>query len=302
MHHLSSDLAPNYNSPSELRAFLDTKGLGMRKKYGQNFLINPNTRQKLLDALEIKENDKIWEIGPGLGAMTAGLLDRGAKVNAFEIDPGFSKILTELFGENEKFSLVEGDVLKTWPKVNTDLDMGTEISLFGNLPYNIAAILLADFIEKKMFFKKIVVTVQLETAMRLTAKPGTRDYSSITVLCSSFYKPRPLMIIKPASFFPVPRVDSQGLRLDLLNKNKEMPKYFGPLLRSLFSSRRKTIQNNLISFASSLKLKDGLLASDAAAEVLKQVGIVANLRAETLAPEQFVLLAEIIGELTANDK
>ena len=105
----------NYDSPRELRAFLEGRGLGMRKKFGQNFLINPVARSRLLDALELSPGDAVWEIGPGLGAMTAGLLERGGRVTAFEIDPAFARILREFFAANTAFRLVEGDVLKTWP-------------------------------------------------------------------------------------------------------------------------------------------------------------------------------------------
>ena len=105
----------NYNSAKELRILLEDRGMGMRKKFGQNFLIDPNIRQKLLDALELQCGGKVWEIGPGLGAMTQGLLERGVQVSAFEIDPAFSAALRELYGANSAFSLVEGDVFKTWP-------------------------------------------------------------------------------------------------------------------------------------------------------------------------------------------
>ena len=196
-------LTPNHDSPTQLRAFLDSKELGMRKKYGQNFLVNADIRNKLLDALEIKPGQKVWEIGPGLGAMTKGLLEKNALVTAFEIDPAFSILLRELFNEYKNFTLIEGDVLKTWPGVQES----GELFLLGNLPYNIAATLLANFIEKKRFFKRIVVTVQRETAQRMIAKPGTKDYSSFTVLCSSVYKITPLFIIKSSSFYPVPKVE-----------------------------------------------------------------------------------------------
>jgi 16S rRNA (adenine1518-N6/adenine1519-N6)-dimethyltransferase len=88
----------NYDSPSELRSFLDKLNLGMRKKYGQNFLIDHRVRNTLLDTLEINAGQEVWEIGSGLGAMTKGLLDRGAKVTAFEIDPAFSSLVRDIFG------------------------------------------------------------------------------------------------------------------------------------------------------------------------------------------------------------
>jgi 16S rRNA (adenine1518-N6/adenine1519-N6)-dimethyltransferase len=219
----------------------------MRKKFGQNFLVNPDARGDLLEALEISAGDEVWEIGPGLGAMTAGLLERGGKLTAFEIDPGFCKILKEMFGELENFRLIEGDAAKTWPAAEGGAE--EELCLFGNLPYNAGASLLGDFIEKGRFFKRMVVTVQKEVADRMCAKPGSSGYSSFSVLCSSVYALKPLKVIKGASFYPVPRVDSRAVRLDLLPPGeRERPSLFYPLVRALFSSRRKTIKNSLSVF------------------------------------------------------
>jgi 16S rRNA (adenine1518-N6/adenine1519-N6)-dimethyltransferase len=259
----------------------------MRKKYGQNFLINPVARNKLLDALEINAGQEVWEIGPGLGAMTKGLLEKGAKVWAFEIDPAFSGILREIFSENDNFHLIEGDVLKTWPAVLKE----NEPCLMGNLPYNIAATLLGDFIEKKCFFKRMVVTVQKETAQRMTARPGTKDYSSFTVLCSSVYKITPIMVLKGASFFPEPHVDSQAVRLDLLEE-RQYSRLFYTLVRSLFSSRRKTIQNNLTNFAASVIINKAL-----AERIFKEAGIDGSRRAETLEVKEFAVLAQALEDI-----
>ena len=297
----------NYDSPAELSCFLKYHGLGMRKKFGQNFLINPLLRSRLLDALEIGEGEKIWEIGPGLGAMTRGLLERGCRLTAFEIDPAFSKLLKEFF-PHESFRLIEGDVFKTWPIASAELDGNSpyrELFLFGNLPYNIAAALLADFIEKKRFFKRMVVTVQHEVALRMTAAPGSANYSSFTVLCSSLYRVKKLMIIKNSNFYPVPGVDSQGVRLDLLPGPVNLPALFNPLVRSVFSSRRKTLKNTLTNFASSVILKregvSSLTAAETAAEVFKRTGISGDIRAETLETAGFAALADALEAIVGNE-
>ncbi len=103
----------NYDSPKELKAFLEERGIGMRKKFGQNFMINPYERKTLLDALELPAGAKVWEAGAGLGAMTDGLLKRGAQVTAFEIDPAFARALREFFADGSvegggAFCLVKG--------------------------------------------------------------------------------------------------------------------------------------------------------------------------------------------------
>jgi 16S rRNA (adenine1518-N6/adenine1519-N6)-dimethyltransferase len=281
----------------------------MRKQFGQNFLINSGARNRLLDALELQPGDRIWEVGPGLGAMTAGLLERGAAVSAFEIDPGFIKALGVFFGDNPGFSLIPGDVLKTWPVAYTGITPPVPY-LLGNLPYNIAAALLAEFIEKKRFFTRIVVTVQREVARRMIARPGSEDYSSFSVLCASVYTITPLMILKGASFYPAPKVDSQGVRLDLRRDLDPggYPAPFYPLVRGLFASRRKTVRNNLQSFIlSGILYKKGSQgdvqkhpAQELTLELLKKCGIQPNERAENLGIGEFSALAKELAKADTN--
>jgi 16S rRNA (adenine1518-N6/adenine1519-N6)-dimethyltransferase len=285
----------NYNSAGDLRSFLDENGLGMRKKLGQNFLINPATRQALVSALEdgvvLKEVPEVWEIGPGLGAMTSLLLERGFQVRAFEIDPGFIRILKKLFADNAGFTLVEGDVLKTW-QIQPPAPY-----LLANLPYNIAAALLAAFIEQRRFFRRTVITVQREIARRMAASPGSADYSSFSVLCASAYRVKPLMLIKGASFYPKPNVDSQGVLLELREDAAAFvrPACFYPLVRRLFISRRKTIKNNLGDFFA-MKGCSGS-PSVMAALALEKSLLDGGRRAEELALEDFTVLAKTIEDM-----
>ncbi|MDR0998189.1 MAG: 16S rRNA (adenine(1518)-N(6)/adenine(1519)-N(6))-dimethyltransferase RsmA [Treponema sp.] len=279
----------NYDSPLALKAFLEERGLGMRKKFGQNFLINRDVRRKLVDSLGPEKGEGVWEIGPGLGVMTRDLLDRGCLVRAFEIDPGFIGVLREFFGDRESFLLVEGDVLKTWR-----LQEGADY-LIGNLPYNIAAVLLADMIRGGRLFRRMVVTVQREVARRMAAKPGSADYSSFSVLVGSAYRANPLMLIGGSSFYPPPRVDSQGVLLELLPPEERAGRssLFYPLVRGLFSSRRKTLKNNLQGFVSSRTGGDARALSSSA---LESCGIKPEERAENLSVARFGELALVLEE------
>jgi len=283
----------NYNSAAALRAFLEAEGLGMRKKFGQNFLINPAVRQSLAQALEVESGGEVWEIGPGLGAMTALLLEKGARVTAFEIDSGFIGILKEVFTDEKNFNLVEGDVMKTW-KAQRAVPR-----LLGNLPYNIAAAFLADLIEKGRLFTRMVVTVQKEVALRMAASAGSPDYSSFSLLCSSVYKIKPLMTIHSSSFYPRPNVDSMGVLLE--NKNSApYPETYYPLVRALFASRRKTVKNNLTGFLASsmgkfLPAEGG--AQDLCGSLLRENGLAGSERAEALEPEVFLSLAKSIQNM-----
>jgi 16S rRNA (adenine1518-N6/adenine1519-N6)-dimethyltransferase len=280
----------NYDSPPALKAFLEERGLGMRKKFGQNFLINPAVRRKLVESPGLEKGEQVWEIGPGLGAMTRDLLTAGVRLTAVEIDPGCSKILRELFGGEEAFSLVEGDVLKTWRH-----EAGADC-LLGNLPYNIAAVLLANMIEEGKFFKRMVVTVQKEVARRMAAKPGSADYSSFSVLIGSAYRVVPLMLIGGGSFYPAPRVDSRGVLLELLPETERVQTpLFYQMVRRLFASRRKTVKNNLQGFVSS-RAAAGEDTRDVVSATLEKCGIKPEERAENLDIARFEELATALGE------
>jgi len=283
---------PNYNSAAELRAFLEGKALGMRKKFGQNFLLNPCIRKAIADALEARAGESVWEIGAGLGAMTGLLLEKGLCVRAFEIDQGFIGQLNDFFSANGNFTLVEGDALKTWP------DQPPSDYLLGNLPYNIAATLLADLIVKRRFFRRMVVTVQREVAARMAAPPNSPDYSSFSVLCASAYHVKPLMVIKSSSFYPRPNVDSQAVLMELRDGAEDclLPSCFHPLLRGLFSSRRKTIKNNLAAFLAS-RGKCSVSLQSVLDDIFAQSRLDGGQRAETLAFEDFAALAKVIDNM-----
>ncbi|MBR5934436.1 MAG: ribosomal RNA small subunit methyltransferase A [Treponema sp.] len=287
---------PDYNSAQSIKNFLDTNGLAMQKKFGQNFLINQNARKKIIDALDVNENTTVWEVGPGLGCMTDEILSRNASVTAFEIDKGFANCLKDFFNEysdKNKFSLVEGDVLKTWKKELSAFreKNGKDLPerFFGNLPYNIAATLIAETIEKNIRFEKCVFTIQKEVAKRMSAKPGEDDYSSFSVLCSWAYDVSDIMDLSGSNFWPKPNVDSRSV---LLTKKKDFPccdnpELFCKVQRALFSSRRKTVKNNLTQFLSS---------SDKASYALDKAGIDPTLRAEVLTVGKMLVLSDVINK------
>ena len=251
---------PDYNSVSVLKEILSSNSMAMQKKFGQNFLINENARIKLIDALSVDSSETVWEVGPGLGAMTSEILRRGAKLKVFEIDKGFIQLLKVFFQEEIKsgqLQIIEGDVLKTWKEVFKN--SGFPSRFFSNLPYNIAASLFADFIEENVRFERGVITVQKEVAMRMMAKPKTSDYSSFSVLCQWAYNIEFLMDLAGGNFWPKPNVDSRSV---VFTKKEgfplcENPSLFMKVQKALFSSRRKNIKNNLTGF-----LKDSKRAEE----------------------------------------
>ncbi|MDR0410252.1 MAG: 16S rRNA (adenine(1518)-N(6)/adenine(1519)-N(6))-dimethyltransferase RsmA, partial [Spirochaetaceae bacterium] len=271
---------PNYDSPAAINTLLEERGLAAQKRFGQNFLIRRHIRDKLIAALELPQCAEVWEIGAGLGAMTAELLGRGARVKAFEIDRGLCSVLTELFSHFENFSLVEGDVLETWK------GEGRAEFLLGNLPYNIAARIIGGFTESGVFFRRMALTLQHEVARRIIAPPSSPDYSSFSVLCSSVYKARSIAFLKKDCFYPVPNVDSECICLEVKDNARETySPLFYRMVRALFTSRRKTIKNNLIAF---LKTRHkNLHAEELCAAMLKTAGIPQSERAENLTIEDF---------------
>ncbi|MBD5410100.1 MAG: ribosomal RNA small subunit methyltransferase A [Treponema sp.] len=280
---------PDYNSPIALKELLEAKNMAMQKKFGQNFLVNPKAREQLANALDITEGATVWEIGPGLGAMTIEILKRGAHLTVFEIDRGFIALLKHIFApymESGKLKIVEGDVLKTWKTIAQD--EGIPQRFFGNLPYNIAASLLADTIENEVRFEKAVITVQKEVALRAMAQPNTQDFSSFSVLCQWAYTLKTVMDLAGGNFWPRPNVDSRAILLTARDDFPQCknPKHFLKMQRALFLNRRKTIKNNLSVFLSN---------TDDALAALKSAEISPEARAESLSIEKMLQLSDILS-------
>ena len=281
---------PDYNSPAELKQILELHGFSMQKKFGQNFLINAEARKKIIDALQVDSSSFVWEVGPGLGAMTNEILEKGAKLTVFEIDRGFISLIAQFFeayAEQNKFQIVEGDVLKTWKDELKNNELPSRF--FGNLPYNIAAAIIADTIENGIQFERCVFTVQKEVALRMTAKPGSEDYSSFSVLCQWAYDVKPLIDLNGGNFWPKPNVDSRAV---IFSRKETYPGCKNPALfikmqRALFASRRKTVRNNLSVF---------LKNNDMAIACLEKAGIDVMKRAEVLCIDELLKLSDIIYE------
>ncbi len=289
---------PAYDSPAALRALLEAEGLAMSKRLGQNFLVSPRARERVFAALrdlvpELGPRARLWEIGPGIGAMTAMALDAGFEVVAFELDHGFSRLLGRVFAGEAGFRLVEGDFLKTWSGelvVN-----GPPLAVFGNLPYNVANAMVAALIERypeaagRAGPPPMAFTVQKEAAHRICARPGSKDYSAFSVLCASASRPRLAFDLAGASFWPVPNVTSSVVllapRADPLVADDRLG--FSAFVRAAFASRRKTLKNNLKAAG----------CDEAAVEAaLAALGHAPAVRAEALSPEELAALYERLAE------
>jgi 16S rRNA (adenine1518-N6/adenine1519-N6)-dimethyltransferase len=266
----------------------------MSKRLGQNFLVNRSQRERILAELKAEPGSRVWEIGPGIGSMTALALDAGLRVTAFEIDYGFSRLLKRLFGGNDAFRIVEGDFLDTW-KAELEAS-GPPDRVFGNLPYNAANAIVASLLEGMREPPRMIFTVQKEAGLRMTAGPGSKDYSAFSVLCTSACRAKLAFDLGSSSFWPAPRVTSSVVRMDrradpVAGDDRAG---FSTFVRALFSSRRKTLRNNfraaLVPLASVLGGESGAPTGERLDEALASLGFRADVRAEALRPEELAAL------------
>ncbi len=277
----------NFDSPGEIIKLLRSKKLSLKKRFGQNFLIEKTLREKIVGILNPGKDEHIWEIGPGIGSMTDMI--SAEKITVFEIDRGFIEHLTETYKNNPNILIVPGDVVKTWKKMWEE-DMPDKI--FGNLPYNTASSIIASFIKNNSIADRMVFTVQKELGQRMTALPGKKEYSSFSVLCQSAFEVVCHGEINPGAFFPIPKVDSVIVELKPHRRygdSGSTPVFFD-LIHDLFLSRRKTIRNNILSGKLSRRYAREILLNSA-----EKANISLSRRGETLSVSEFIYFAEVIA-------
>ncbi len=264
---------PILTRPSEVRALLTQLDFHPSRILGQNFLIDRNILDILLDAADLRPGDAVVEVGPGLGVLTGALLSRAASVTAVEKDNRLAPYLRERFAGNPKLNLLHSDIL--------DCDFPAlfprpGLKLVANLPYAIAARLLVELTAIPHPPALIVVTIQREVADRLEAAPSTDDYGLLSILMQRHYGISTVKRISPSCFWPPPEVQSSisklVLRPEPLGGPADEPA-LRDLLRHAFSRRRKTMARSLRDL-----VPDPLPA-------LEQAGIAPSARAEELPPE-----------------
>lgn len=228
--------------PAEVIQILQQERMRPLKQLGQNFLVDSNLCELILDALEAPASADIVEIGPGLGSLTRRALARGWRVKAVEIDRGVCSYLRKALGDDEAFELIEGDALELLRDV-----YGGELIL-GNLPYHISTPLIIEMAMLEPLPRRVVMTLQRETSLRLAAEPGSKDYGATSIVVQTQFGVETLRTLKPGVFFPVPKVDSALTRLTALDSpllgHGEL-RDFSRVLKKAFSQRRKKIKSSL---------------------------------------------------------
>lgn len=283
----------NLASPAVIKSILAEKGFRFSKSLGQNFLIDEDVLDKIVDGSGIDENTNVLEIGPGFGTLTQRLCVAAKKVVAVEIDDMAADILAENLAECNNLKIVRGDILKI--DLNTliadEFGEGSKIKVVANLPYYITTPILMLLIEGGFDIESITVMIQKEVADRLAAAPGGKDYGAITLSVQYRCTATPVAIAPPDSFMPPPKVTSEVIRLDLLTEpsvkvNDE--KTLFKVVKAAFAQRRKTLLNTLSNSNAFSMSKDEL------SKMLESLGIDPRRRGETLSIEEYAKISDNI--------
>ncbi len=274
---------------TELKNIFEEYDFSPLKRFGENYLIDKNIKNKIIREAGISNTDTVLEIGPGLGALTIDIADTGAEVFAVEKDPKAFRILGELvFGRYPNLHLFNDDILKFDIKKNVN---SKPIKVLGNLPYYVTTPIIELIIQNGSVIDSALIVIQKEVAARLSAEPGSKDYSSISCFVQYYMLPEYLYTIKRTSFHPVPEVDSSLIRLSMRReppvKVKDEELLF-KIIRGSFNQRRKSIINSLSREAVLGTTKSDLV------EVLNRAGVDPASRPEDLSLSDFASITNAI--------
>lgn len=249
-----------------------------KKHFGQNFLTDKNLLNKIVKEANIKDKNVI-EIGPGMGALTNFLVKEAKEVLAYEVDKDLKPYLDNIKNNNNNFNYVFKDILKV------DIDSKKEYHVVANIPYNITSLIIFKILENKNI-KSATLMVQKEVALRITAKPKTKDYNALTLIVNYFMNVKYIMTVNKKLFKPIPKVDSAVFKMErkkpLLNEEKE--ELFINIVKASFHQKRKTLANNL-SF--SFKINKSKIN-----EFLENLNVSLKARAEDISLEKFIEITQ----------
>jgi 16S rRNA (adenine1518-N6/adenine1519-N6)-dimethyltransferase len=284
-------------TPNNTKEVLHKYGLSLKKSLGQNFLVDQNVLDKIVEAAEIKQNDGALEIGPGIGALTQKLARSASRVVAVEIDQRLIPALEETLSPYDNVKVIHNDVLKVdlHDLFETYFQGVKDISVVANLPYYVTTPIVMKLLEEKLPLHHIVVMVQREVADRMTARPGGKEYGSLSVAVQYYCEAKVVMTVPSTVFIPRPNVDSAVIKLTLRDQppiNVEDEAFFFRVVQSCFAQRRKTLYNNLLAQFFDKEQKDELR------DILEHSGIDPQRRGETLSLHEFAILSNELKRKT----
>lgn len=260
-----------------------------QKKFGQNFLIDQNILDKIVESADLTEKDCVLEIGPGIGTMTQRLAEEAGEVIAVEIDRNLIPILKDTLSPYENVTIINDDILKVdLAGLVQERNGGRPIKVVANLPYYITTPIIMALFEKHVPLQSVTVMVQKEVADRMQVGPGTKDYGALSLAVQYYSRPEIITRVPASCFMPSPNVDSTVIRL---TRYEEPPvavrdeEWLFAVIRASFNQRRKTLANGLANAA-------GLgLGRQQVEEVLTEMGLSRTMRGEALTLEQFADLS-----------
>ena len=279
---------------SVTKAVLERHGFTFKKSFGQNFLTDTNILQKIVDTAEIDDQVNVIEIGPGIGALTEFLAERAAQVMAFEIDHRLVPILADTLRDFDNVTVANEDILKVdlAQHIQNFKNPDLPIKVVANLPYYITTPILMHLIESGIPFSEFVVMMQKEVADRISAKPNTKAYGSLSIAVQYYMTAKVAFIVPRTVFVPAPNVDSAILKMVRRPEPAvavEDEKFFFKVSKASFTHRRKTLWNNLTGyFGKTDEIKDKLT------KALDQAGLSPSVRGEALGLEEFASLADAL--------
>lgn len=269
-------------SPEVVHYICKRFDIKMSKKLGQNFLIKRGIVDEIVKAADLQEEEPVLEIGPGIGTLTQGLAQSGANVTAIELDTRLLEVLDTTLAQYSNVTIIHGDVLK----LDVPSIMNNEpFKVVANLPYYITTPIIMSLLESRLPIERLVVMVQKEVALRMVAKPGTKDYGALSVAVQYYTKPNIVLDVPPKSFLPAPAVTSSVIRCVLRDKppvDVVDEKLFFRVVKAGFAQRRKTFANTM---------KTTGLSKDRIEELLAKANIDGQRRGETFTLQEFADVA-----------
>lgn len=282
----------------ETMFILKKYNISANKSLGQNFLIDDEVIENIVNSANIGRNDLVIEIGPGLGTLTSKLLQKANRVIAIELDKRMITILNDRFSLYNNFELINQDVLKVNLRQIID-DAGNEIEnvkIVANLPYYITTPIIMKLLEDRLNIESITVMIQKEVAKRLTASPGEKLSGAITYAVNYYCEPQEIITVPHSSFIPEPEVESEVIKLKLRKENPvklEDEELFFKFIKVAFMQRRKTLINAISN--------SGLMAKEQTQRLLKDVGLDEKVRGENLNMQDFANLTNVYYKYKKNE-
>ena len=275
-------------SPEVVHYICKRFDIKMSKKLGQNFLIKRGIVDEIVHAAELTVGEPVLEVGPGIGTLTQGLAQSGADVTAIELDRRLLEVLDTTLASYDNVRIIYGDVLK--------LDVPTIMNhkpfkVVANLPYYITTPIIMYLLESKLPIERLVVMVQKEVALRMVAKPGTKDYGALSVAVQYYTEPDIVLDVPPKSFLPAPAVTSSVIRCILRDKppvDVIDEKLFFRVVKAGFAQRRKTFANTMRTTGLSKEQID---------DILVKANIDGQRRGETFSLQEFADVANAWADI-----